>query len=146
MESYHSRCLKILLNYPDIKVLTKIKTDALIREIIQKYQSVGINDIHYLWLYSDKIPMTQVRMTPDELLGFYKKNLLNLLEKLSSTSVLYLIIDCSDGRFIACSSTSKNYMDLLIDNYFDFDEIYFVGKIKELLLCVNHVFEVIPFN
>jgi len=142
-ESCYNRCLKILFNYPDIMILSKIESDTLMGKIIQKYQSIGINDIHYLWSYSDKIPMTRVRMNPDELLSFYNENLLG---KLSATSVIYLIIDCCDGRFIVCSSTSKNYFDLMKDSYFDLDEIYFADETKKLLLCINHVFEVIQFE
>ena len=141
--SNYSQYIKILGEYSEIEVLTENSAKAVLENIVRKYEYIGITDMHYLWANNLLVPASKRRMKPDELIQFYKKD---LTKKLPTAPECYLIVDCCDGRYIVCIADAESYRKLLINNYFDFIEIYFVNAMGKILLCVNHVFCVAQYT
>ena len=61
-KSNYDQYLTMLSEHPKIKVLSPSEAHVVLKEIIQKYQNLGITDIHYLWTHGEQIPMRTTEM------------------------------------------------------------------------------------
>ena len=111
----------------------------VINDILNSYSFS--DDLHYLWSKIKKNKTVLIiKIKADD--NFYRlfANYVNKKNK------YYFLIDkiCleKDTEHQLIYTTGKEIMEILIENYWDLDEVYFFDYKKDWLIAINHNFEI----